>query len=258
MSRPAPLDHDFNKEKFADLLVSARGNNTQAKFADTIPMSPTYLSSYIRCRFDRPLMPALLSRIATASEGRVSFEDLLDASGYNPEKYQHLKTKNVPEKNEDSGFDYEREVGHLFSRDFKLRMIMGTAIVMSGFKNQRPDKLPPEFDAGMKIFDQPFVNWYQIFLDNPNRYKPENTTDLYAYGLQLIKLASVNDKVSFVTEDVDKFNALISQKIPALQIYVSAILVNISNYEVIKEQYIPTACVYSDNLPVLKPMTFNE
>ena len=51
MSRPAPLDHDFNKEKFADLLVSARGNNTQAKFADTIPMSPTYLSSYIRCRF---------------------------------------------------------------------------------------------------------------------------------------------------------------------------------------------------------------
>ncbi len=250
MSRPAPRDHDFDKEKFANLLCVARGGKTQAKFADDVPMSPTYLSSYVRCRFDRPLMPDMLQRIALASEGRVSFESLLDVSGYDPCKYLKKKIESVKKNESQQGYD--NLSGQIFSRDLKLRLILGAAIVQSGIKNQRPDILPPEFDAGSRVFDLPFSNWYHIFLGNYNCYKPEKSTDIYSYVVQVIRLTSINDKVSFITEDPVKFELLLSQELPALKLYISVILVDLEKYAILKESYLHTACTLSNDLPLLE------
>ena len=45
MSRAVPLDHAFDKVKFAELLKRAQGDRQQNTFADDIGMSKTYLNS---------------------------------------------------------------------------------------------------------------------------------------------------------------------------------------------------------------------
>ena len=45
-------------------------------------------------KYDKPLTPLMLSKIAKASEGRVSLEELLDAAGYDPESFSGLRIVN--------------------------------------------------------------------------------------------------------------------------------------------------------------------
>ena len=87
MSRAVPLDHDFNKELFAELLKKAQGDRQQNTFAEDIGMSKTYLNAYLGGKKDKPLTPSTIRRIAEASGNRVSYEELLCASGYAPEKH---------------------------------------------------------------------------------------------------------------------------------------------------------------------------
>ena len=250
MSRPAPLDHAFDGDRFAELLIKARGNNTQAAFADSIPMSRTYLSSYIRSRYERPLMPQMLCRIAAASEGRVTFEELLDVSGYDPKKYSNMKCE--PPKSIETPTPYEKEWDDITDRNGSLKTTIGSELAGSGLKLQKNDAVPKSFDLGVSVFDQAFKNWYFIYLGKTDIQKPENTPDLCTYGLQLMTQASVNDKVSFVTEDPTQFEKLTNQSLPTLQLYVSAILVDIDYYRVVDERYISTALAYSEKLATLK------
>ena len=55
MSRAVPLDHAFDKVKFAELLKRAQGDRQQNTFADDIGMSKTYLNSYLGAKNDKPL-----------------------------------------------------------------------------------------------------------------------------------------------------------------------------------------------------------
>jgi transcriptional regulator with XRE-family HTH domain len=76
----------FNKDKFVELLILAQGNERSLnQFANACQISPAHISRYMRKLLANPPSPDLLKRIASVSEGRVTYEELMDAVGYLPE-----------------------------------------------------------------------------------------------------------------------------------------------------------------------------
>ena len=88
MGRSVKTDHDFDHEQVLQLLKRAQGNNrSQAAFAKAIGMNNNYLCQYMKGNIKRPLTPETLIKIAGAAEDGVTSAELLDASGFDSEKY---------------------------------------------------------------------------------------------------------------------------------------------------------------------------
>ena len=73
----------FSKEDFAEILC--RINNlysTMTEFADTAKLDRTYISKYINKKLDNPPTPKILEKIASASKGLTTYEELMMLCGY--------------------------------------------------------------------------------------------------------------------------------------------------------------------------------
>jgi len=72
----------FDKERFAQLLIHAKGeHHSLNKFSWGCDISPSHLSRYIRKVLPNPPKSETLKKIASNSEGRVSYEELLLTCG---------------------------------------------------------------------------------------------------------------------------------------------------------------------------------
>ncbi len=80
-------DHDFNMELFADLCRKAIGSSTQKQFSSDTGLSPTLINRCLNKKLPANPSPSTIATIAGCSEGRVSFAELLDAAGYNPNDF---------------------------------------------------------------------------------------------------------------------------------------------------------------------------
>ena len=88
MGRSVKTDHDFDHEQVLQLLKRAQGSNrSQAAFAKAIGINNNYLCQYMKGNIKRPLTPETILKIAGAAEDGVTPAELLDASGFDPEKY---------------------------------------------------------------------------------------------------------------------------------------------------------------------------
>lgn len=73
----------FNKNEFSALLVKAQGEHLSLnQFSAKCGISSAHLSRYIRELLPNPPKPNSIERIANCSEGRVSYEELMEAAGY--------------------------------------------------------------------------------------------------------------------------------------------------------------------------------
>ncbi len=72
----------FNRDKFADLLKEAIDKDTIQDFANKPLIDRSYLSKFINKRLDSPPSPDILMKIAKASGNRITYEQLMDVSGY--------------------------------------------------------------------------------------------------------------------------------------------------------------------------------
>lgn len=73
----------FNKEKFAQILKNI--NNTyisQRDFAQKSEINRTYLSQYMNMKIEKPPKPEILARLANASNGVTTYEELMAVCGH--------------------------------------------------------------------------------------------------------------------------------------------------------------------------------
>lgn len=94
MSRKVDLDHNFDKDKFSELLQRACKGRTQAEFALDCSISNSYLNRYINKKKDHPPIPSTLKKIAMNSYNNVKYSELLQAAGYEPNNY--ITEKDMP------------------------------------------------------------------------------------------------------------------------------------------------------------------
>jgi hypothetical protein len=93
MSRHTPVDFEWNQEEYIKLLKIAQGDRQQKIFAEDAGISAAYMNKALSGKYKKPFMPALLRKIADASEGRVTYKDLLIAAGYDYRK--HMKYEDI-------------------------------------------------------------------------------------------------------------------------------------------------------------------
>lgn len=87
MKRSDYPDFKFDDEKFAELVEKAQDILTQTAFAKNANLSTNFINKCIRKKLRTAPTPATIKRIAKASDGRVSYAELLNAAGYDSSKY---------------------------------------------------------------------------------------------------------------------------------------------------------------------------
>ena len=88
--------NNFNKEKFAELVLLAIGEHRSLnQYALSCEISSAHISRLSRGLLDTPPHPDVLLKMAKASQGRVSCSDFMLASGYIEEK-QQFETNLLP------------------------------------------------------------------------------------------------------------------------------------------------------------------
>ena len=75
--------YTFNKNKFAHIIknISTTYNN-QREFAKKSEINRTYLSLYMNMKLDEPPKPKILKKLAKASNGITTYEELMQICGY--------------------------------------------------------------------------------------------------------------------------------------------------------------------------------
>ncbi len=86
MSRPVPLDHSFDKDKFTEILNDIRGECSQSVYAKECGLSVAYVCKYLNGYFKTPPNPNTVFKFAKGVDDE-TLSELLYVAGYDPEKY---------------------------------------------------------------------------------------------------------------------------------------------------------------------------
>lgn len=79
----------FEKEKFKEALLGARGNRTNELYSKESGVSRTYISAYLNLRRDEPPTPEIIKRLANVACNNITYEDLMIAAGFLSDKYEN-------------------------------------------------------------------------------------------------------------------------------------------------------------------------
>lgn len=248
MSKAVNTDHEFNIERYATLLAKAQGGRTQTDFAKDCGLSTAYICKHLNRRIDKAPIPSTLKKIAAVAANGVSYEDLLDAAGYDVSKYSLVRDS-------DSSPDrYKRTWGLEFEK-------LGTATITTALSKSNlkwsikstTDSVDL-YDLDVEIYDEKISHWYFNFktLDTEKQGIDKNrflNLLFQYYGKLVLMPTSINIKYSFVTDSHKVYNLLKVNTPSALAMYVSLIMIDTSTLSIIKEEYVKTA--FSNNVEEL-------
>ena len=80
----------FDKNKFAQILKEINETyDSQRDFAKKSEINRTYLSKYMNMKLDKPPKPEILEKLANASNGIVTYQDLMIICGYVKNEYEN-------------------------------------------------------------------------------------------------------------------------------------------------------------------------
>lgn len=214
MRRKELTDYPFNKESFREVIIKARGDRSQAEFAQDCGLSYAYLNKYANGKLSDAPTIGTIKKISVATK-TVSYEELLTAAGYDAEKYKD-----------------DRPVG-ASRKDFFHPVFIGMAnsaydwrIESKGYKDNEPFEVIIERNEVNKWFFVPVTkaaitkDEIQNILMNQPKFTP-------------------GSKVSFVTDDAGVFEALKAIELPLLSLYIS--VVRVIGVEILDEVSIKTS-----------------
>ena len=72
----------FNKDKFSELIIKARGSRNNKQYSDESGVSRAYISGYINKSIDNPPTPDVIKRLANCAYADISYEELMTAAGH--------------------------------------------------------------------------------------------------------------------------------------------------------------------------------
>lgn len=73
---------DFNKSKFSELLMLAKGKRSINNYALTSDVDSAYISRLLRCLVDKPPSATIINKLAAKAHNGITSNDLMAAAGY--------------------------------------------------------------------------------------------------------------------------------------------------------------------------------
>lgn len=237
MSRAVRPDFEFNKERFTELLIKARGQLTLTDYANKCGVSLSYMCKYLKGKFDKAPTPSTIKKIARFTETNgITEEELLEAAGYSVAKYSDSNT----------------------ARNFAIRFEkLGIATITSAltecnFKwNVKQPTHSPLFDLSIEIDDDDITEWIFDFKTRINDREPtfplRQRMYMY-YGYFICTQHTTTSKISLVTNSEVLFNDIKMINPHLLPMYASVILINTDDMKVVKEEYLETYIPISNDI----------
>ena len=72
----------FNKLKFKELILKARGNRTNEDYSKESGVSRSYISNLVNSKLDSPPSPDIIKKLADKAHNEVNYEQLMMAAGH--------------------------------------------------------------------------------------------------------------------------------------------------------------------------------
>jgi len=229
MSKTVKQDHELNKGRLADLITLAQGGRTQKQFSEDCGLSKSYICRFLGGKFDKPPIPSTLKKIAATAANNVTYKDLLDAAGYDSDKYtassaviqehaafEKLALATVTSSLSQSNISWTATPsGKRSLADFKINITESSIIKEWWFTFKHEDSLSSDVNSVRQIF--------------------------YYYGMLACRQIETGMKISIVTDSASLFDTYVQIAPYSLPILISIILVDTRKMSVIKEQYVPSA-----------------
>jgi len=104
----------FDKEKFANLIMQAKGNRSLNQYAAASGVTSAHISRLSRQLLDSPPSPQIIRKLAEAAHNDVTYDQLMAAAGHtDPQPYYALTEKDE----KDIAKDLERILADLESSE---------------------------------------------------------------------------------------------------------------------------------------------
>ncbi|TCO69545.1 helix-turn-helix domain-containing protein [Marinisporobacter balticus] len=101
----------FDKHKFSEMLLKAKGNRTNEDYYQDCGVSRAYISNYINAKRDKAPSAEIIKKLADASHSNITYEDLMIAAGHIEDgiSKKERMADNILQKFIDKGFVKENE-----------------------------------------------------------------------------------------------------------------------------------------------------
>ncbi|MCR4611816.1 MAG: helix-turn-helix transcriptional regulator [Lachnospiraceae bacterium] len=209
---------DRQKQRIANYIQKAKGEDRSIrKYAEAVGISPAAISKYIKGEYipSPSTMKKLTSKDADPRNG-VSYEDLMEAAGYDSDKGAEAITINYEDlddgiridsdKSNSKRKDKEADEEYIqFEKDATTQLIYSLADKGFIFQKQASEDGGRRIDLKMKMIDQPISEWNFTlkYIYNRREYvtKVSRTFILQEFARALRYDLAEDAKLSFVIQD---------------------------------------------------------
>lgn len=224
MRRNVDPDYEFDKDRFAEVLKAAIGDRSYSAFGKEADISFGYISKYINKKSD--VSPTVQTLKKMAKVAKVTYAELLEAAGYDSNKYEEDDISAIMVNNEWS----------------PMNTLLPT-LCRTSFKWQFVSDGIAGAPLCAKVEGAPFESWYFIPVTKDNVTKEDI---LGILGSKETEVISPESKVTFLTANEDVYNQMMDIELNLILLRISVALVNKADGLICEEGYLKTSVKLSD------------
>lgn len=225
MRRNVDPDYEFDKDRFAEVLKAAIGDRSYSAFGKEADISFGYISKYINKKSD--VSPTVQTLKKMAKVAKVTYAELLEAAGYDSNKYEEDDISATMVNSEWS----------------PMNTLLPT-LCRTGFKWQFVSDGTAGAPLCAKIEGAPFESWYFIPVTKDNVTKEDI---LGILGSKEAEVISQDSKVTFITANKEVYNQMKDIELNLISIRISVALVNRDDGLIGEENYLKTSVELTSN-----------
>ena len=224
MRRNVDPDYEFDKDRFAEVLKAAIGDRSYSAFGKEADISFGYISKYINKKSD--VSPTIQTLKKMAKVAKVTYAELLEAAGYDSNKYE----------------EDDISVTMINSEWSPMNTLLPT-LCRTGFKWQFVSDGTAGAPLCAKIEGAPFESWYFIPVTKDSVTKEDI---LGILGIKEAEVISPDSKVTFLTANEGVYNQMKDIELNLISLRISVALVNKNDGLIGEESYLKTSVELTD------------
>lgn len=224
MRRNVDPDYEFDKDRFAEVLKAAIGDRSYSAFGKEADISFGYISKYINKKSD--VSPTVQTLKKMAKVAKVTYAELLEAAGYDSNKYEEDDISATMVNSEWS----------------PMNTLLPT-LCRTGFKWQFVSDGTAGAPLCAKIEGAPFESWYFIPVTKENVTKEDILAIL---GSKEAEVISSDAKVTFLTANTNVYNQMKDIELNLISLRISVALVNKNDGLIGEESHLKTSVELTD------------
>lgn len=219
MRRNVDPDYEFDKDRFAEVLKAAIGDRSYSAFGKEADISFGYISKYINKKSD--VSPTVQTLKKMAKVAKVTYAELLEAAGYDSNKYEEDDISATMVNSEWS----------------PMNTLLPT-LCRTSFKWQFVSDGTAGAPLCAKVEGAPFESWYFIPVTKDSVTKEDI---LGILGSKEAEAISSDAKVTFLTANENVCNQIKNIELSLISLRISVALVNKNDGLIGEETYLKTS-----------------